>query len=147
MRNAEWLTDTDCLLNYYDKTYDLNEVETVDFIVVPFNNNRSIAHTMLSFGFGKGEYVGISVEVRKEQGELYSSTLGLARQYELVYVVADELDLLPVRVKQRASDVYIYRGTAPPEKVRALFVDMLTRANQLADYPEFYDTFTNTTSR
>jgi hypothetical protein len=143
VRNAEWLTDTDCLVDYYDKTYDLNDLETVDFIVVPFNTNRSIAHTMLSFGFGKGDYVGISVEIRKEQGEAYSSALGIARQFELIYVVADEHDLLPVRVKQRASDVYIYRSTSPPEKVRALFIDMLRRANQLAVQPEFYDTLTN----
>jgi Domain of unknown function (DUF4105) len=143
VRNAEWLTDTDCLVDYYDKTYDLRDLQTVDFIMVPFNNNRSIAHTMLSFGFGKGDYVGISVEVRKELGEQYNAGLGLARQFELIYVVADERDLLPVRVKQRASDVFIYRATTSPEKVRAMFVDMLSRANQLAAYPEFYDTVTN----
>ena len=143
VRNGEWLTAVDCLVKYENRTYDLNDLETVDFIVVPFNDHCAIAHTLLSFGFGKGDYVGISVEVRKERGEVYSSASGLARQFELIYVVADEHDLLPVRVKERASDVYIYRSTAPPEKVRALFLDMLKRANQLAEQPEFYDTFTN----
>ena len=67
VRNAEFLTYRDCIVDYYDKTYDLNKLESVDFIVVPFADNPAIAHTMLSFGFGEGEYVGVSAEVRLEK--------------------------------------------------------------------------------
>jgi hypothetical protein len=142
VRNAQWLTSVDCLVEYYDKTYDLNDLQSLDFIVVPFEN-KSIAHTMLSFGFGQGDYVGVSAEVRVEKGEAYNAALGLGRQFELTYVVADERDLLPVRVKHRKADVYIYRTTATPEQTRAMFRDVMNRVNALAVAPEFYDTLSN----
>jgi len=142
IRNAQWLTSVDCLVRYYDKTYDLNDLQTVDFIVVPFEN-RSIAHTMLSFGFGQGDYLGVSAEVRVEKGEAYNAVLGVGRQFELMYLVADERDLLPVRVNHRKADVYIYRTTATPEQSRAMFNDVMQRVNQLAKAPEFYDTLSN----
>src|SRR2546430_2027559 len=36
---------------YHDTTFDLARLQTVDFIVVPFQEMPSLAHTMLSFGF------------------------------------------------------------------------------------------------
>jgi hypothetical protein len=142
VRNAQWLTAVDCIVQRDDRSYDLKDLETLDFIVVPFEN-KSIAHTMLSFGFGQGTYLGVSAEIRVERGESYNAALGLARQFELTYVVADERDLLPVRVKHRKADVYIYRTTASPEKSQAMFKDVMDRVNQLAQTPEFYDTLSN----
>jgi hypothetical protein len=98
---------------------------------------------MLSFGFGQGTYLGVSAEIRVERGESYSAALGLARQFELTYVLADERDLLPVRVKHRKADVYIYRTTATPQQSQAMFKDVMARVNQLAQTPEFYDTLSN----
>ena len=93
VRNCEFLTYRDCLVDYYDKTYDLKQIQSVDFIVVPFSDNKAIAHTMLSFGFANGDHVGISVEVRLESGEKYDAARGLLGEYELVYVIADEREL------------------------------------------------------
>ncbi|MFN0019551.1 MAG: DUF4105 domain-containing protein [Pirellulaceae bacterium] len=143
VRNCEFLTYRDCLVDYYDKTYDLTQIQSVDFIVVPFSENKAIAHTMLSFGFANGDHVGISVEVRLEKGEKYDATRGLLGEYELVYVIADERELILARTEHRNCDVYLYRTTATPELARKLFTDMLKRANQLQDYPEFYDTLSN----
>ena len=143
VRNAEFYTYHDCVVRYYDKTYDLTKIKTVDFIVIPFNNNKSIAHTMLSFGFSDGEQVGISAEVRLEKGQQYNVALGLAGQFELIYVIADERDLIRARTEHRNVDVYLYRTTATPDQARKLFVNMLQRANQLRDTPEFYDTLRN----
>jgi hypothetical protein len=142
VRNAEWLTAVDCIVRRDDRSYDLNDLQTVDFIVVPFKN-QSIAHTMLSFGFGHGTYLGVSAEVRVEQGEAYNAALGLARQFELIYVIADEHDLLPVRAKYRDADVFVYRTTATPAQAQAMFKDVMARVNQLARTPEFYDTLSN----
>jgi len=143
VRNAEFLTYRDCLVDYYDKTYDLTRLQTVDFIVIPFADNPAIAHTMLSFGFGEGEYVGVSAEVRLEKGESYDAAVGLFGQFELIYVIADERDLVRARTEHRNCDVYIYRTKATPEQARRLFLDVLKRVNQLRDKPEFYDTFRN----
>ncbi|MDX1947160.1 MAG: DUF4105 domain-containing protein [Pirellulaceae bacterium] len=143
VRNAQWVSYRDCLVDYYDQTYDLNRLVGVDFVQIPFNENRAIAHTLLSFAFDDGQHLGISIEVRLEKGESYSPAIGLFNQYELMYVVADERDLLPVRTEQRACDVYLYRTRATPTDARKLLVAMLERANALRDKPEFYHTLTN----
>jgi hypothetical protein len=41
------------------------------------------------------------------------------------------------------EDVYMYRAKAQPAQVRALFVDMLERANKLAKEPEYYNLANN----
>src|SRR5439155_15268339 len=143
VRNAQFFTYRDCIVDYYDKRYDLSKIITVDFVVIPFADNRAIAHTLLSFGFDNGDHVGVSVEVRLEKGESYSTAAGLLGQFELMYVVADEHDLLPVRPEYRHVDVLLYRSTATPAQARALFVDVMKRVNQLHDHPEFYDTLRN----
>jgi transglutaminase-like putative cysteine protease len=40
-------------------------------------------------------------------------------------------------------DVYVYPIRASRERIRALFLEMLARANALATRPEFYNTLTN----
>lgn len=143
IRNCIYRSDEDYIVRHYDKTFDLNQLKTVDFLVVPFPDAPDLAHTMLSFGFEDEEYVVISIEIRREKGESYSPVAGALRQYEIMYVVADERDAIGVRTNIRNNDVYLYRSTATPEQARALFVDMLNRANKLRAEPEFYDTFTN----
>jgi hypothetical protein len=143
VRNAQYFSYHDCVVDYYDKTYDLTKIKSVDYIVIPFAEDRAIAHTLLSFGFEGGDYVGISVETRLERGEAYNTAAGLLGQFELMYVIADEHDLLPVRPEFRHVDVLMYRTTATPKQARALLVDMLKRANKLKDEPEFYNTLTN----
>ena len=61
-----------------------------------------------------------------------------------MYVVADERDLLGLRVNVRKNPVYLFPIKAEPDHVRTLFVAMLERANQLHERPEFYNTLTNT---
>lgn len=143
VRNCEFFSYRDCLVDYYDKTYDLSKLRTVDFVMIPFNDARYLAHTMLSFGFEGGDYVGVSVEVRLEKGEGYDAAIGLFNQFELIYVIADERDLIRVRAEYRDVDVLIYPTKATPEQARRLFVDVLRRANQLKDQPEYYDTLSN----
>jgi len=143
VRNCAYESDSDYAVNYYDKRFDLQQLRTVDFIVVPFKETPSLAHTMLSFGFADGEHVAVSVEARLEQGEKYSPFLGELRQYELMYVVANERDAILRRTKHRGVDVYVYRTIATPEQSRELFMDVMQRVNQLAEVPEFYDTLSN----
>ncbi len=143
IRNNEHLSANEYIVRHYDKTFDLNQVRTVDFIVAPFKKTPAIAHTMLSFGFGNGDYLGVSVEIRKEQGEDYGAVKGFFRQYEIMYVIAEERDLLGLSAVQRQDDVYLHRTRATPEQARAIFEDVLRRANQLRERPEFYNTLTN----
>jgi len=143
VRNCEFFSYRDCLVDHYDRTYDLSQLQSVDFIMIPFNETRALAHTLLSFGFANGDYLGVSVEVRLERGESYSPTLGLFGQFELIYVVADERDLIRVRTEYRNVDVLVYRTKATPDQARRLLVDVMKRVNKLHDEPEYYDTLTN----
>jgi hypothetical protein len=137
------LSEDDYVLHYYDEQYELDGIQSVDFVVVPFTNTPSLAHTMMSFGFEDGRYLAVSVEVRLEEGETYSPIAGAMRQFEIMYVVADERDVIKLRTQQRGSDVFVYRTNATPEQARELFVDVMTRVNSLKKNPEFYDTFMN----
>jgi hypothetical protein len=110
--------------------------------VVPFEGIGA-AHTMLSFGFKGDRYLTISVEIRKEVGESFSAWRGLLNTYEIMYVIADERDVIDLRANHRKNDVYVYPVETTHENMRALFVDMITRAESLRREPEFYNTFSN----
>jgi hypothetical protein len=128
---------------YYDKTFDLRKLESVWFVVEPFGQPGA-AHTFVSFGFEDDDYLSISIEIRKEKGESFSALGGLLRQYELMYVIGDERDLIGLRANIRKDPVYLYRIDTTAEKVQEMFLSMLERANALREHPEFYNTLTNT---
>ena len=126
------------------RTYDLRQLDSVWFIVEPFGSLEGLAHTFVSFGFADRDFVSISVEIRKEKGESYSPLKGLLRQYEVMYVVGDERDLIALRANHRHDRVFLYRVHTTPDRMRRMFVEMLERANELRAKPEFYNTLTNT---
>jgi hypothetical protein len=144
VRNVHYRTTHDFDVRYEDRAYDLRRLESVWFIVEPFSGMKGPAHTFVSYGFADGQYVAISVEIRKEVGESFSPWRGASRAYELTYVVGDERDLIGLRANFRHDSVYLYRTTATPEKARQMFVSMLERADTLAVRPEFYNTLTST---
>ena len=144
VRDIRYRSTTDYDVAYDDRSYDMRRLESVWFIVEPFSGMKGPAHTFVSFGFDDGRYVAISVEIRKEKGEHFSALKGALRNYELTYVVGDERDLIKLRSNYRRDSVYLYRTVATPAKARALFVSMLSRANQLRAHPEFYNTLTST---
>lgn len=143
IRNINYRSTTDYDVQYYDKTFDLSKLESVWYMVEPFAGFGA-AHTLVSFGFRGGDYVAISAEIRKEKGEIFSPLKGLLRQYELVYVIADERDVIKLRSNYRNDDVFLYPIKTTPENMRKLFISMLERANKLATEPEFYNTLTST---
>jgi hypothetical protein len=151
VRNNRYFDESTYVVKHEDRTYNLADVRSVDFLVVPFAGMPVIAHTMISFEFAPPadkpsappQHLVCSIEIRKEKGEGYKAWKGSVRQYELMYVLADERDVIEVRTNQRNEDVYLYRTTATPEQARMLLVDVLARTNELASRPEFYGTLTN----
>jgi hypothetical protein len=143
VRNCRYRTEEDYDVRHYDLRFSLNDVASVDFIVVPFKETTLLAHTMLSFGLRSGQHFCISVEARLDQGESYSAIGGLRKKFELIYVIADERDVIPLRTNTRDVEVYLFRGNASPEQAQNLLVDMLARSNKLQRDPEFYELITN----
>lgn len=144
IRNATYESTERYRVAYYDRTYDLRRLESVWYVVEPFSDVKGPAHTLVSFGFEGGDYLAVSVELRRELGEHFSPIKGLFKQYELMYVVADERDVIKLRTNYRHDDVYVYPVRATAEQRRALLTGMLERANGLRARPEFYNTLTNT---
>ena len=101
------------------------------------------AHTLVSFGFKDGSYIAISVEIRKEVGEVYSPIKGMLREFELMYVIGDESDLIRLRTNFRKDTVYLYPIKASKDQMKRMFVSMLKRTKKLSEEPEFYNTITN----
>lgn len=143
IRNCKYKTASDYTVRHYDKQFDLDELDSVDYIVCPFSDVQGVAHTFLSFGFAGHDYLAVSVEIRKERGEVYRPLTGLLRQFEIMYVVADERDLIGLRTNFRREEVFVYRVRASHQAVRRLFADVMERVNKLHDQPEFYNTLTN----
>ena len=142
IRHNTYASEDDFVVEYFDRKFNLSEIQSVDYIVVPFKI-KQIAHTMISFGLQDGTYLTVSVEVRKEKGERYNPVLGMGRQFELMYLVGDERDLIRLRTEHRDAEVYVYPSVATPEHAQALFLDVMERANQLAVDPEFYHSIGN----
>jgi hypothetical protein len=144
LRNFSYTSQDAFTPAYDDRRYDLTKLETVWFIVTPFSRQwRGPAHTFVSFGFSDSQYVAISVEARREPGETYGPLTGMFKQFELIYVVGDERDLIGSRAVHGEYDVYLYPIRTSRERMRELFVQMLARSNALATKPEFYNTLTN----
>lgn len=141
IRNCDYRTTTDYTVSYYDETFDLQKLEGADLFIC-FWGPKWIAHTIMSFSFEGGRHLCISIETRKEIGEDYSAVKGFFKQFELIYIVADERDLIRLRTNFRHEDVYLYRLAADKELVRQVLLDYLRSINRLNQQPEWYNALT-----
>ncbi len=144
IRNFKYASTTSYTINYYDKQYDLNKIKRVWYIVEPFSGIPGSAHTFLSFEFEGNVFVSVSVEIRKEKGESFHPIKGLLNQYEIMYVWADEKDVIDLRINHRKDQVFLYPMKAGPEKTKELFLSIIDRTNKIYTQPEFYNTLFNT---
>ena len=99
-----------------------------------------MAHIFLSFRFADQEPLVLSVETRREKGEVYSPLLGLFRTYEVIYVVGSENDLVGARTDVRNEQVYLFPTIASPDAARTLLLRLSEQVNSLGAEPRFYHT-------
>jgi len=140
VRNFSWRTETDYTESWEQRTYDLSRLQSLD-LFLGYWMGPAIAHTIMSFGFDDGRYLDFSIELRRTQNGQYSAIAGFFKTHELVYIGADERDLITLR-KVRNEEIQLYRLRAPPERARALLVEYIKQANDLAAHPRFYNTIT-----
>ncbi len=148
IRNFDYRTETDFTPAYYDKQFNLNQLQSVDVIAV-YWMGPAIAHVFLSFGFAGGDYLPISIEARKVRGEGYSTLKGFFRQYELYYVVADERDVIRLRTNYRhdpTENAYLYRVHGSIDDGKRLFLAYMEKLNSLKNTPAFYNSLTTNCS-
>jgi hypothetical protein len=142
IRDFRYRTKSDPIPAYYDAAYDIDTLTGVD-LVCSYWTGPAVAHVFLSFGFADGRHLAVSVETRRRKGQTYSSIAGFFRHYQLIFVVADERDLIGVRTDIRRERVYLYPLRIAPEETKRLFGGYMNRAATLAEQPEFYNTLTN----
>ena len=140
VRNFIWHTEMDYTERWEQRIYDLSKLRSLDLFLV-YWMGPSIAHTIMSFGFDDGRYLDFSIELRRVQDDQYSAVAGFFKTHELVYIGADERDLMTLR-KVRNEQIQLYRLRTPPARARALLVEYIEQANDLAVRPRFYNTLT-----
>ncbi len=141
VRNFVWRSDSDFEPRWETRSYDMNELIGAD-LFMSYWAGESIAHAIVSFGFADGQHLAFSIEIRKEKSETYSALAGFFRAYELSFIAADERDVVGVRTNVRHEDVRIYRLRMPPATARALLLEYVAGANDLAREPRFYNSLT-----
>ncbi len=140
-RNFDWQKEGSTTPRYETRTFSLDTLETVDVLISHFADFEGLAHIFLSFGFADGEHLIVSFETRREMGEKFSPILGVLRQFEIIYVVGSEQDIIGVRTDVREGErVYMYPTKATPEKAKELFLALTHDINELSRTPRIYNT-------
>jgi hypothetical protein len=142
VRDFKYRSTEDFTPRYRERTVYLSHLTGVDFYI-SYWMPGPVGHTFLSFVFDDAEPISISIEARPEAHEGFAPVGSLFKQFELIYVVGEERDIVGVRTNYRAEDVYLYRISTTPENARRLFSIYMERINELAERPEFYHLLSN----
>jgi hypothetical protein len=142
VRNFSYRSRDDFDVRYESREVQISHLQAVD-LFVSYWHDGPVGHTFLSFIFDNAPPVCVSIETRPEVGEGFDPLASLFKQFELIYLVGDEHDLIGVRVAHRKEDVYLYRIHTTPENARALFRIYLQRINEIADRAEWYNLLSN----
>jgi uncharacterized protein DUF4105 len=142
VRNFDYRSRNDFTVRYEEREVLLSHLIGLDFYVSYFMEGP-VGHTFLSFVFDNAPPLSISIETRPEVGEGFAPIASMFKQFELIYVVGEERDLVGVRANHRQEPVYLYRLNASADDARRLLLVYLERINELADRPEFYHLLTN----
>jgi Domain of unknown function (DUF4105) len=142
VRNCEYRTATDFTPRWETRAVHLAQLTGLD-LAIDYWGSEWMAHPIASFQFADAPPVCFSIETRKEVGERYSTIGGFYRQFELVYVCADERDVLRVRTNfRKGEDVFLYRTTVSPAAARQRFIEYIAAMNALHDEPRWYNAAT-----
>src|SRR6516162_1884447 len=141
-RNFEYRSMDDFTVRYEEREFFISHLTSLDFFV-SYWKKGPVGHTFLSFNFDNALPLCISIETRPEVGEGFNPIASLFKQFELIYVVGEERDVVGVRAIHRREWVYLYQLNTSPDDARRLLLVYLARINELADRPEFYNLLTN----
>lgn len=142
VRNFNYSAEINPIQDWYDYQLKLSEVIAADLVLSYWAGN-AIAHVFLSFGFKNGQWLAISIETRRRLNQPWSALGGFLKNYPLVYVVADERDLIGVRVNVRKERVYLYPLNITPQQSQDLLRSYLLRIEKVNQHPEWYNTLLN----
>jgi hypothetical protein len=142
VRNCDYRTEMDYDAHWDTRTVRISQITGID-IAINYWGSPWIAHPIVSFQFADMPPVCFSIETRKKVGQSYSAIEGLYRQFELIYIVADERDVIRVRTNYRkGEDIYLYHTTISPAQSRERFLEYIRSLNVMRDKPRWYNAIT-----
>jgi Domain of unknown function (DUF4105) len=141
VRNCDYRTETDYTPHWEMRTVRISQITGID-LAVDYWGSPWIAHPIISFQFADAPPLCFSIETRKKLGQTYSTIGGLYRQFELIYIVADERDVIRVRTNYRKEDIYLYRTTISPAHARKRFFEYIHSLNALRNKARWYNAIT-----
>ncbi len=141
VRNFTWRSDSDFDARWETRQYRLGDLRGAD-LFLSYWAGENVAHAIISFDFGTAPPLAMSIEIRKERGETFSSTAGFFKTYELIAIAADERDIVKVRSTVRGEDVRLFHLDIEPATARGLLGEYVALITDLATTPRWYHTLT-----
>jgi hypothetical protein len=147
VRNLEYRSIDDFTPRYEARTYHLSNIKGVDVIFFDWGDGLR-GHPALVFDFGPDGRICMSIEARITKGQKYSTFRSLYRQQELMFVAADERDVILRRTKHSKHQWgRLYHLNSSAEELKRVFLDYVNMINQLYETPRWYHVlFTNCTT-
>src|SRR5215471_11099293 len=142
VRNCDYRTETDFTPHWETRAVRLSQITGMD-VAINYWGSPWIAHPIVSFQFSDGLPLCFSIETRKTIGQQYSTLEGFYRQYTLIYIVADERDVIRLRTNYRREDVYLYHTLASPAEAQERFREYINTVNVLHASPRWYNAVTS----
>jgi hypothetical protein len=142
VRNCDYRTEMDFTPRWETRAVRLSQITGMD-VAINYWGSPWISHPIVSFQFTDALPLCFSIETRKTIGETYSALRGFYRQYTLIYVVADERDVIRLRSNYRHEDVYLYHTLASPAQARERFREYIKTVNTLHENPHWYNAVTS----
>ena len=142
IRNFEYRSATDFAPRYDTRDFDLANLRAAD-LFINYWGLPCIIHPIASFDFGPQGHLCFSIEIRPKRGQKYSTLAGLYRQFTLIYIAADERDVVRLRTNYKHEDIYLYRLRFSPDEARVRFKEYIDVLNELYARPAWYNVITH----
>ncbi|MDP3955649.1 MAG: DUF4105 domain-containing protein [bacterium] len=143
VRSFTYFSEESYRTNYETRNYDLSKIKSIEYILEDFMRGDYSGHAFVTFGFDDEQYVSFSIEARRRPWQKFNPYLGCLRRFTLIYLVADESDVVRLRAVNRKDDVRMYPIKATKEQSREVFVSFIQKMNKLRKKAEYYNTAVN----
>jgi hypothetical protein len=139
IRNFDYRSLDDFTERYETRTYHLSNLQGVDVIFFVWEISW-MGHPVLVFDFGPDGHICMSIEMRYQKGESYSILRSLYRQNEMIFLAADERDVILRRTKfSQNQKAYLYRMNVEAKELRDVFIDYVNEINRVYETPRWYN--------
>ncbi len=145
--SADYTAKNKCTVLYYNKTFDINDVESLWLLIENFNVYAgpikiNLSHAFLTFGFKDESYISISVAGRRKKGERMTFARVLPHKNEIIYKVINEADTILERCMYSKNNVNLHKLRTTPHVSQKILLSMLDELNNLCKKPKWFDTLT-----